>query len=400
MVEATLSEPVSWRGRRRRLALGFGALLVLAGLFAAIVVNAVSADRYRREAESWYLHTFEMLVAVERLRATANMAIRGERGYLITGDEKFLASYNAARAETPKLLARLREETRDNPAQQQHLAVLDRRIASYNSVLERAIALRRAGREADAVALVRSGAGRHEIEGVLAALDTIQTEENALLAQRSAENERANALIADHYYSLAGVGFAFLLVAAAAGISTAGAQKRVRLVAEQLRISATTDVLTGLVNRRSFMQTLDVELARARRNGAPLSVAIADIDYFKRINDTHGHAGGDEVLCRVAEIATDTMRMGDVVARLGGEEFAILMPDTDEDQARIACERLRAALAARPVRLSTGADAPVTLSTGVALLVPGEDKDRLVTRADNALYRAKSEGRNQVRMAA
>lgn len=400
MVDATLDQPVSWRGRRRRLALGFGALLVLALLFAGIVNNATNAAERRREAQSWYVHTLEVLVAGEGLRAAVNMAMRGERGYLITGDDKFLKSYRRGIAEAPGLVDRLTALTRDNARQQRNLAELRPRLARYLGVLAHAIALRRAGREAEAAGVVRSGAGMREIEGALGVIDAVEGEERRLLALRSADNARADAAIDDYYYALAGVGFAFLLVAAAAGISTAGAQKRVRLQAEQLRERATTDELTGLANRRCFMQSLEREVARAGRSGAPLSVAIADVDYFKRINDQFGHGGGDEVLRRLAATAAATMRTADVVARLGGEEFAILMPDTDEEAARRACERLRTAIAEHPVQLDTGARVPVTLSTGIALFVPGEDRDRLVNRADHALYRAKEGGRNQVRLAA
>ena len=102
----------------------------------------------------------------------------------------------------------------------------------------------------------------------------------------------------------------------------------------------------------------------------------------------------------LARIAEQTMRTGDLVGRLGGEEFAILMPDTDEMQARIACERLRAAGSGRKIRLGTGDDVAITLSTGVALLANGDDRDRIVSRADNALYQAKEGCLNQVRMAA
>ncbi len=178
------------------------------------------------------------------------------------------------------------------------------------------------------------------------------------------------------------------------------AQRNIRETAERLRLSATTDELTGLANRRAFLHALEIELARSRRSGSPLSVAVADVDFFKRVNDRHGHGGGDDVLRALARIAEQSMRTGDLVGRLGGEEFAILMPDTDEIQARVACERLRGAVSGRTIRLESGEDVAVTLSTGVALLAAGDDRERLVKRADTALYQAKEGGRNQVRMAA
>jgi diguanylate cyclase (GGDEF)-like protein len=190
-----------------------------------------------------------------------------------------------------------------------------------------------------------------------------------------------------------------LCIAGAAGASTMRAQRRIRETAERLRLSATTDELTGIANRRAFLHALEIEVARAERNGAPLSVAVIDLDHFKKVNDRYGHAGGDSVLKGFADVARRTMRTGDVVGRLGGEEFGVLMPDTDVVAAKRACERLRAEVAA--ARFTTPGDEPVrvTISSGIALLVAGEERDHLVTRADDALYKAKESGRNQVQTA-
>ncbi|MEZ0242215.1 MAG: diguanylate cyclase [Sphingomonas sp.] len=387
-------------GRRQRIIFGFGALLILAALFAAVTINANNAQNNRREAQAWYLHTFEVLMATEAMKSAVNMSIRGERGYLITGDTKFLRPYDAGRRAVPSGIERLTMLTRDNPRQQRNVAELETRLATYFAKLEQAIMLRRAGDREGAEALVRAGSGMRGIDAVLETLYAIERDERSLLATRSAANDRANDAIEYHYYTLAGVGFLLLLFAGAVGVSTARAQRKVRDIAAQLRLSATTDELTGLCNRRFFMHSLDIEVARARRSGAPLSVAVADVDYFKRVNDRYGHGGGDEVLRALARIFEQIMRTGDVVGRLGGEEFAILMPDTDEIQARIACERLRGAIAGRKIRLPGGEEIAITLSTGIALLVPGDDRDKLVNRADGALYRAKEGGRNQVRLAA
>lgn len=400
MVQAPFAAEPEYRGKRRRLIFGFGALAILAGLFAAIVANAFHASQQRRMAQGWQVHTLQVLVTAESLKSAANMAIRGERGYLITGDERFLRPYRTAVADGPRLLAKIEEQTRDNPVQQRNLAGLRAGLNGYIALLEQAIAYRRSGNAQAAQALVRSGASMRAVDGVLAVIDAVEREEERLLAQRDAVNERANTLIDRYNYGVAAAGLIFLIVAALAGASTLRAQNRTRRMAEQLRLSATTDELTGLANRRAFMHALEIELARARRSGAPLSVAVVDVDFFKRVNDEHGHAGGDDVLRALARIAEQTMRTGDLVGRLGGEEFAILMPDTDEMQARIACERLRAAVSGRKIRLGRGDDVAITLSTGVALLANGDDRDRLVSRADSALYQAKEGGRNQVRMAA
>jgi diguanylate cyclase (GGDEF)-like protein len=400
MPHDALDESAVPKGRKRRLAIGFGALIILAMLFAAVAINAKNAADTRRMTQNWYVHSFEVLVAVEAMRAAVNMSMRGERGYLITGDDKFLPPYRNGNRDASAALERIALLTRDNDVQRRQVAELRERIPRLYGVLARTIALRRAGDESGAAAVVRSGDGVREIEGALAVLDAIKREEQRLLTIRSIANEQATLTIEEHYYMLAAFGAILLMVAAAVGISTARAQRRVNEIAAELRRSATTDDLTGLHNRRCVLHLLDIEVARAKRSGKPLSVAVADVDFFKRVNDRHGHAGGDEVLRALARVFETIMRTGDMIGRLGGEEFAFLMPDTDEIQARIVCERLRAAIAGRKIRLASGEEIPITLSTGIAQMSPGDGRDQLMTRADHALYRAKEGGRNQVRLAA
>jgi diguanylate cyclase (GGDEF)-like protein len=153
------------------------------------------------------------------------------------------------------------------------------------------------------------------------------------------------------------------------------------------------DVLTGLGNRRKLDEIFSVEINRLRRHGGSLCVSIADIDHFKKINDGHGHAMGDEVLAQFGELLCMQMRPTDTAARIGGEEFVVLMPHTKIREALATAERLRTAMVERkfgPLKES------ITVSVGVAELRSGEDGDTLLRRADRALYRAKRSGRNQV----
>ena len=161
-----------------------------------------------------------------------------------------------------------------------------------------------------------------------------------------------------------------------------------------------TDELPGLANRREILHALDWLIGAARRSGRPLSVAVLDIDHFKRVNDAHGHPAGDEVIRRVAQLAVEVMRDQDLVGRLGGEEFVIAMPDTAVETARQACERLREALSVLPILLPTGKAVTVTLSTGVTQFASEDDRTQLIARADEALYWAKKQGRNRVLLAA
>jgi diguanylate cyclase (GGDEF)-like protein len=169
---------------------------------------------------------------------------------------------------------------------------------------------------------------------------------------------------------------------------------------EQLQTLSRLDPLTGLANRRYFDELKDAEFNRALRSGRPLTVLMCDVDFFKRYNDTHGHGGGDLCLQEVAQTMKDLfLRSGEVIARLGGEEFAVLLPDNNVAQARLAAERLRQALAAK--RMPHGASpisAYLTVSIGIAELDPAAMTvfDQLLHRADEALYRAKNGGRNRV----
>lgn len=157
-----------------------------------------------------------------------------------------------------------------------------------------------------------------------------------------------------------------------------------------------TDPLTGAGNRRAFAETTRLEMSRSRRYGSPLGLAVFDLDNFKRTNDTWGHAGGDRVLRAFAERARANQREGDALFRLGGEEFAILLPCTAVPGTVAAAERLLSDLRESPVPFG-GESIPVTASAGVTGLEPGDRNiEDLLARADAALYVAKRSGRDRV----
>ena len=161
---------------------------------------------------------------------------------------------------------------------------------------------------------------------------------------------------------------------------------------------AGTDDLTSLPNRRVFKEALMHEIQRAKRYGTPLSLTLFDLDHFKQVNDTHGHPAGDRVLVAATHAVERNLRESDVFARVGGEEFAVLLPNTSEEGALDFAERLRAALQAiSPLALEV--DAQITASFGVVEFDRDSDDstgERLIAAADAALYNAKWRGRNRV----
>jgi diguanylate cyclase (GGDEF)-like protein/PAS domain S-box-containing protein len=171
------------------------------------------------------------------------------------------------------------------------------------------------------------------------------------------------------------------------------AQRQVR---EDLLAQATHDPLTGVFNRRQLEEVLRKELERAARHARPLSVAMMDADHFKNINDTYGHQTGDEVLRAISDRCRKTLRSNDVFGRYGGEEFVVVFPETNIEEAGAVAERLRVAVAENPIQVGDNA-LGVTVSIGLAAYAPGQDIDKLFQRADSALYVAKQDGRNLVR---
>jgi diguanylate cyclase (GGDEF)-like protein len=168
------------------------------------------------------------------------------------------------------------------------------------------------------------------------------------------------------------------------------------LMHQQLQAAARTDAKTGLLNAAAWQREADTELSRAQRTHDPLALLLIDIDHFKRVNDTHGHLIGDQVLVGVASTLCGQLRDYDVVGRFGGEEFVVLLPGADTVEACRVAERLRGRVRRLAVPAEDGTVA-VTISVGVALFrMHGEDLIELLAAADLALYRAKQSGRDRV----
>ncbi len=171
--------------------------------------------------------------------------------------------------------------------------------------------------------------------------------------------------------------------------------ERTRMM-EKLQKLATTDGLTKLYNSRSFYSQLELEVDRFNRYKHPLSLLLLDIDNFKRFNDTFGHLEGDKVLVRFSQIIKDCLRINDSAYRYGGEEFTVILPETDGEKAKTVAQRIRSTLEAETFTPTPDQSAKITISIGVTQYFPKEELSAFIRRADQAMYFSKQNGRNRV----
>jgi two-component system cell cycle response regulator len=174
-----------------------------------------------------------------------------------------------------------------------------------------------------------------------------------------------------------------------------GGPLRIAALMEESQRLATEDSLTGLMNRRAFLAQMEIEVARSQRYTLPLSFMLIDVDHFKAVNDTYGHAAGDKALSTIGAVLKREMRVPDLEARWGGEELVVALTNTDLRGAAVVAERVRQAIQALAID-AQGASFSVTASIGVASFQPPESLSELIERADRAMYSAKKSGRNRV----
>lgn len=207
-------------------------------------------------------------------------------------------------------------------------------------------------------------------------------------------------LIAPSYWSSHGVGIGIVLEALTLAFIISYRIKvleDIRASQDELKKQAATDPLTRLYNRRYFHSEADFLLELAKSRAEPLSVLVLDIDHFKQVNDSHGHHVGDQVIVRLAQVLRQFSRSNDLVARFGGEEFVMLLPNADRAEAEICSERIRAATESLAVAVDAGTSLRFTISIGIAEVAVGQESiESAIKRADRALYRAKRSGRNRV----
>lgn len=381
-----------------RALLGFGALAMMLVLMMTLVADNRSVVQDRMARGRLTGQTLEVLLVSEKLRFQIVRAIQAERGFLLTHERVFLEPLTAARMELPRLLRRLDELTMDNPAQRAPVIELSTNLAAYMAFIETEVVLEEVGNHSAAIKRVVSGRGFHSVDRLMKLIDLIVEREQKLLGERRRALDEADSRTEQSLQVVWWLGLLLLSVAFAAAIAAFRAFRQARIANARLERAVTTDALTGLHNRRAFFDRL--EAVSSAKDDRPLAVAMVDVDHFKSVNDRFGHPGGDEALRTVAATLQGSVRAGDHVARIGGEEFAILFEGLDLPGAGIACEEVRARVAKVPITLANGEVLGVTLSLGVATRHPGEGGEALIARADRALYEAKTNGRNRVRLAA
>lgn len=379
----------------------FVALIALLGtLLLGSSLIAWQSSQEQRSLAAAYKQTQRVLRSAAAVKiATLNMT-RGERGYLLTGQERYLEPYTTGYRDLVSSLDDLARYTRDDAANREAIDAVRAASASYFDDLERVVTLARAGNGDEAMAIVRSNDARDGIVAINRSLDSIIESERARLRLLADHVERATVTLLRFIYVMSITGLSLLVLSVFSAIALRRSFARERGYREELRKKAETDELTGIANRRQLLTYLDHRIAEARRTGVPLSFALVDIDHFKRVNDTYGHGVGDEAIRHVVRVAQKAVRVNDMIGRLGGEEFGIVLPKSSEENAYVVCERLRTRLHELGFVPVDGQQVMLTISSGIACLTEEDDAASLIERADKALYEAKRSGRDQVKLAA
>jgi diguanylate cyclase (GGDEF)-like protein len=405
--------------------------LAVAGLIAlGFAVHEV------RAATSWIDHSDRVLAQANTLERKVIDLETGLRGYAITRDNLFLEPMAVARQQLPDDLAALRRLVRDSPAQTRRMQAIADAVWAYDMYwLQPALELDPA-RQALA-AQMWAIVGRERMEVIRDRFAAFESAELKLRSARAARVERYERTAAgivigvllalggaslvsarwlrrrviaplaalrgtverlgggdltvradtDGYAEVGEVARAFNAMADELAASRARSEE----LTEELERQARTDPLTGIANRRAFDEHLARECANARRHGGDLSLLVLDVDGFKTINDAHGHAVGDAVLTRIASICAEQRRAGDLVARIGGDEFAILLPRTPMGGAESVVAELARRIAAEPVTAG-GAPVAAAVAIGVATAAHRADPDALLKAADADMYHRKRSG--------
>ncbi|QEL64486.1 hypothetical protein OTERR_10100 [Oryzomicrobium terrae] len=367
-------------------------------VFVAAAWLAIKDGRAYLESEQRILRINETLLALEQVLGNLRDAETGQRGYLLTGEAGYLEPYFRANRRQDQLLAYLRERLDDDPQWAPLLDEMETLRREKMTELAFTIHLRNTKGLEAAMRVVDSGQGKETMDRLRVVIDLpYHTKQDELRQEVADSKERAR----QSRFSLMFFGGITLLGLIGTYWAVAEDIRGKRLLRERLAHEATHDALTGLPNRRYFMDWLTRLVAQAERRGRPVALLFIDLDGFKSVNDRFGHEVGDALLQEVANRFQRLVRESDVLARLAGDEFAVLMPEVaSPSDAEHLARRLIAGLdpaANRPL-LRAQPEASVGASIGIAL-ASGGNPDMLVAEADEAMYAAKAAGKNCFRLA-
>jgi diguanylate cyclase (GGDEF)-like protein len=380
---------------------------VLVGFLLAVVFISLLGVYLRKRALEFRLYREQVshlrieVDALQSYLSAVEDAETGQRGFLLTGNEKYLAPYDAAEAGITNRLNQLSDLAKDDAANMKSTEQLKALTAAKFAELELSIQKRRESGLAAALAVVNTDKGNDE----MAAIRKIVAEIDQKVRRRQAlseDNYNDSVFRTELSFTAAFVCQMVLLLIlsftvqgdlkyrAKAQAELQDHRRRLALALDNEKSLSRSDYLTGLANRRAFEESFDMECKRSRRYNRPLTLVYMDLDNFKQVNDGQGHQTGDEVLVAVAASLRTNLRGTDCVARIGGDEFAILLPETDEHAAQIIMRKLDAVLQT----LLTTKNWPIGFSFGVVTFpVPLDSLDTMLQRADKLMYDAKQGGK-------
>lgn len=369
-----------------------------AGLAVCLIGISVAVYRSSNqlvENARWVASTHDVLTQLEATSTGLGKAETELRGFRLTDQESYLVPYSAALNDTRRRLQAVRRITADNPGQQARIDRLEPLILHRLDLLDDLLKIGHDQGFLAARRILTFDQGSQYIDELRQGIQEMEHAEQDLLAARFSKQESSSRRL-QWMVILSCAAALFLLCVSMAvvfhDLSTFETAFR------KAKYHVAHDTLTGLASRHSLMVQLDYAIGQAVRTAQPLSICICDIDQFKSINDTHGHAAGDEILTSFGKLVRGAIRNGDIAGRLGGDEFCIVLPNTDGARAAPLMERLREGWERLEYHSPDGHAYSVTASFGVVQHSLERSAKALLHTADKALYCAKGEGRNRIHL--
>ena len=388
-------------GLNRKITIGFALPVVI---ILAWRSSPTSARRNSSVAGERVAHSNQVLSELEGAVSDITEAESGVRGFLLTGDEVYLQSWRSGAQEAPQHLHRLLELTADDPVQQARVAELELASREKLAWVAQTVEVYKSQGPQAAKAIVMTGKGRVQMDRIRQIASGVEAQENQVLRSQTERAELKTRRATTYLRILAAVvvfvlGLAFYRVrtemreVARVQRELADSQNKLHELLLREQELSRSDPLTQVANRRAFFEAVEVESRRARRYHRPLSVAYVDVDNFKNFNDSLGHAAGDTLLVTVAYIMQRSVRAGSCVARFGGDEFALMIPDVAATEVELTLHRIRRLLLEEMQTRGW----PVTFSIGAAVFSePRESGEEMVHLADQEMYAVKNRSKNDV----